>query len=189
MKKILLVGLLLLLSGCVSVAKIEGGDRVVGERMTLTIEGAWNHVNAPGMGPAQVWTMEGMTIDQMLIYSGLKDGELIHAAGPSSSKSFAFKSSMQPDEIVGLFEGVLTRDGSNFKLVRLEPAAIGGQKGFRFEYALVRKLDGVRLSGIGFAAVSRGELFAVVYQAPRLVFFERNVSRVEAIGRSMRIKG
>ncbi len=189
MKKILLIGLSLLLSGCVSVAKIEGGDRVVGERLTLTIEGAWNHVNAPGLGPAQVWTMEGMTIDQMLIYTGLKDGEVIHAPSPSGQKSFTFKSSMQPDEIVGLFEGTFTRDGSTFKLVKLEPANVGGQKGFRFEYALVRKVDSVRLSGVGFVAVSRNELFAVVYQAPRLVFFERNAARIENIGRSMRING
>ena len=181
--------LVLWLSGCVSVAKIEGGERMVGERLSLTIDGAWNHVQAPGMGPAQTWTMEGLAIDQLLIFSGLKDGELIHAPPPQGQKRFAFRATMQPDEIVGLFDGVLTRDGSTFTLVKLAPAEVGGQQGFRFEYALVRKVDGVRLSGLGFAAVSRGELFAVVYQAPRLVFFARHAARIEHIGRSLRIRG
>jgi len=95
---------------------------------------------------------------------------------------------MQPDEIVALFEGMLTRDGSEFKLVKLEPAVFGGVKGFRFEYAVTRKTDNVVLLGIGYSAVSKGELFALVYQAPRLTFFSRHKHRVEQIARSARVK-
>jgi hypothetical protein len=95
---------------------------------------------------------------------------------------------MHADQVVALFEGMLTRDGSTFKLVKLEPAAFGGEKGYRFEYALVRRGDGVQLSGIGYAAVSRSELFALVYQAPRMTFFSRHKDRVEGIARSARLK-
>ena len=34
-----------------SVAKVEKGDRAVGERLVVAIDGPWNHVNAPGHGP------------------------------------------------------------------------------------------------------------------------------------------
>jgi hypothetical protein len=178
-----------LLAGCVAVAKVEKGERAVGSRMTVSIDGAWNHINAPGMGPAETWTMEGLPVDQLLLYSGLKDGEAIHAAGQGgpNAKVFNFQAKMRPDEIVGLFEGMLTRDGSRFKLTRLEPIAFGGQKGFRFEYALTRKIDNVQLSGIGYAAVSAGELFAIVYMAPRLAFFPRHKDRVEHMARNARI--
>jgi hypothetical protein len=94
---------------------------------------------------------------------------------------------MQPDEIVAMFEGMLTRDGSSFKLVKLEPASFG-EKGFRFEYQLIRKVDNVQLSGIGYGSVSKGELFAIVYLAPRLTFFSRHQGRVEQIARDARLK-
>lgn len=191
MKNILVVLVLLALSGCVSVAKIESGDKKMGERMTISIDGAWNHVNAPGMGPAETWTMDGLPIDQLLLYSGLKDGQAIHAAAGGGTdaqrKSFIFRSGMQPDEIAALFEGMLTRDGSRYKLVKLEPVTFGGSKGFRFEFSLTRKIDNVELSGVGYGTVSKGELFAIVYMAPRLGFFPRHAGRVEQMARSARV--
>jgi hypothetical protein len=187
-RNLLIVVILAALSGCATVNKMESGSQNIGERMTLTLEGAWNHVALPGQGPAQTWTMEGLPVDVLLIYSGLKDGQAIHRATSSGQKSFNFRASMQPDEIVGLFEGFLTRDGSQFQMTKLEPANFGGEKGFRFEYALTRKVDGVTLSGMGYSTVSRGELFALVYQAPRLTFFSRHKERVERIARSAQVK-
>jgi len=180
---------LVLLAGCASVSKMETGEQAIGERMQVVLEGAWNHVSAPGLGPAQVWTMEGLPVDQLLVYAGIKDEQLVHAAGGSGArKDFAFRSRMQPDEIVAMFEGMLTRDGSQFRLVKLEPMAFGGEKGFRFEYALTRRGDNAQLSGVGFGAVSKGELFALLYHAPRLAFFPRHQPRVEQIARSARLK-
>lgn len=188
MKIVLGLSFLLLAAGCASVAKMESGERTLGERLAVTLDGDWNHVNLPGLGPAQVWTMEGLPIDQLLIYSGLKDGEVVHARdGNSKSKDFAFRSAMQPEEIVTMFEGMLTRDGSRFRLVRLEPATFAG-KGFRFEYELIRKADNVRLMGVGYGAVSKGELFAMLYSAPRLTFFARNQPRFEQMARTARVK-
>ena len=63
-----------------------------------------------------------------------------------------------------------------------------GQKGFRFEYALTRKVDNVQLLGLGYGTVSKGELFAIVYTAPRLTFFARHRDRVEQIAKSARLK-
>jgi len=188
MRKLLVVFALAALSGCATVNKMESGSQSIGERMTLTLDDAWNSVALPGQGPAQTWTMEGLPVDVLLIYSGLKDGEAIHRAPPSGQKSFNFRASMQPDEIVGLFEGFLTRDGSQFHLTKLEPARFGGEKGFHFEYSLTRQVDGVTLSGMGYGTVSRRELFALVYQAPRLTFFSRHKDRVEQIARSARVK-
>jgi len=191
MSKLLTGILVVMLAGCAGpgVKKVESGDQIAGERLLLTLEGPWNHVTAPELGPAQVWTMEGLTIDQLRIYSGIKNEQVIHAPPMGSNrKNFAFRSGMQPDEIVAMFEGMLTRDGSTFKLVKLAPADFGGSKGFRFEYALTRKVDNVQLSGLGFGTVSNGELFVIVYQAPRLAFFPRHQPRVEQMARSARIK-
>ena len=183
----------LALSGCVSVEKVESGSKTLGERMTVTLEGAWNQLNAPGLGPAQVWTMEGTLVDQLLLYSGLPDNEAVHATGGTQQpdgerKTFRFRSTMGGDEIASLFQGMLTRDGSRYTLEKLEPMDFGGVKGFRFEFVLIRKLDNVRLLGRGYGAVSKGQLFAMLYMAPRLTFFARHSARVENIARSARIR-
>ena len=191
MKKLLITMFLLALTGCVSVVKMESGVQTLGSRMVVKLDGAWNHVSAPFLGPAQFWTMEGLPVDQMLIYTDVKDGETVHTGGTGASgklKEFKFRSGMQPDEIVAMFEGMLTRDGSSFKLIKLEPSTFGGDKGFRFEYSLIRKGDNVQLSGIGHATVNKGELFAILYIAPRMTFFSRHKDRVEEIARSARVK-
>ena len=181
------------LAGCASVAKVESGDRAIGDRLMVTLDGPWNQLHAPGLGPAQTWTMEGLPVDQLLLYSGIKNGQAIHPerAGPAGAdkpKVFAFRSTMQPDEIVALFEGMLTRDGSRFELVKLEPATFGGGKGFRFDYALTRKVDNVQLRGFGYGTVSKGELFAIVYMAPKIAFFARHAPKVEQMCRSAKVK-
>ena len=188
--KTALVALLAALAaGCASVSKMESGEQTINGRLVVHLEGAWNHVNAPGIGPAQTWTMEGLPIDQLRIYAGLKDGEVIHQPDNSGNrKNFSFRSSMQPADIVAMFEGMMTRDGSAFKLNKLEPMNFGGQKGFRFEFSLTRKVDGVELSGVGFGTIANGELYAMLYAAPQLGFFARHQRGVEHMARSARLK-
>lgn len=189
MKKLLLVLLLALLSACATVKKVESGKHTVGERLSVDIQGNWNHLDFPGIRPAEVWTMEGIAVDEFLIYSGIKDGQAMHPDDRSGGqkKNFVFRSGMPAEEVVSMFEGVLTRDGSTFKLLKLEPYPFGGRKGYRFEYERIRKLDNVQQRGVAFGAVDQGELFALVYQAPRLTFFPRHKDRVEAIARSVLI--
>lgn len=185
--------LAVLLAGCASVEKVDSGARAVGARLIFELDGAWNQVNLPGDGTAKVWTMEGLPIDRLLVYSGVKDGDEIAAnppggnAGPAR-KSLRFRKGMQSDELVSLFETMLTRDGSIFKLERLAPSSFGGSRGFRFEYSLIRKSDSARLSGLGYGTVDRGELFAMLYVAPRLTFFPRHRQRVERMASSARLK-
>jgi len=188
-KNIVVAAILLALGACATVDKVDKGDRTVGERLQIVVEGPWNHLNIPGLGPAQVWTMEGITVDELKLYAGIKDGQLIHGQTQTpNAKNFSFASSMKPDEIVALFEGALTRDGSKFQLLKLEPAQFAGQAGFRFEYALTRKIDNVLLSGLGYGTVHKGELFAILYSAPRLTFFARHRERVEGIVKSATLK-
>ncbi len=180
--------LLAVLAGCASIAKVETGPRTIGERLTVQIDGPWNQVNAPGLGPAIIWTMEGLPVDQLMIYTGVRDGAAINATPRGSTKSFNFRATMEPEEIEAMFEAMLTQDGSSMKLTKLEPAPFGGQRGYRFEFDLVRKKDNVHIAGIAYGAISKRELFAIVYVAPRLTFFPRHVASVVKIAESARIK-
>ena len=189
MKKLLLLLMVLVLAACASVRKIESGTHAIDERMALQIEGPWNHIDFPGIKPAQVWTMEGIHVDELLIYSDIKDGEAMHSSAASANKKdVTFRTTMQTEELVSMFEAVLTRDGSTFKLVKIAPQDFGGKKGFAFEFERTVKVSNVVQQGMGFGAVDKGALFAVVYVAPRLTFFPRHRANVEAIVRSAVIK-
>jgi hypothetical protein len=185
--RLFLVGLLVAgLAACAArVTKLDSGETQLGERLVVDLRGPWTQVSLPGQQPR--WTIEGLPLDMLLIYPGLKDGEAINKlpAG-SQAKPFSFRSTMQPDEIVAMFEGALSQGGSTFTLTKLEPYAFAGGKGLRFQYSLLRKADNLNLSGVGFAGVDNGELFALLYQAPRLEFFPRHQAKVEYIARSAR---
>ena len=62
MKNLLILTLAMLLAACGTVRKVESGANLVGERMSINVDGNWNHLDFPGIKPAQVWTMEGITI-------------------------------------------------------------------------------------------------------------------------------
>lgn len=177
------LGCAALLGGCTTIEKVESGEQVLGERLVLKLEGPWNRVDLPG--PFQVWTMEGLPVDQLRIFSGLRDGQPVVAGARDGSprKPLVFRASMQPEQVVALFEGMMTRDGSVFTLKKLEPAPFGGVAGFRFEFTLTRKVDGVELQGLAHGAIADRALYAVMYSAPRLVFYARHAPGVEAMAR------
>lgn len=191
MKRLLIIALALFgLVGCATVRKVETGSHMVGERLTMHLDGPWNHIDFPGIKPGQVWTMEGITVDELIIYSGIKDGQVMHIKDVSQGKrkDIVFRSKMPTEQLVSMFEGVFTRDDSVFKLTRVQPSTFGGKKGFMFEFDRIRKSDNVRQLGFGYGAVDNRELFALVYMAPALTFFNKHKARVDAIAQSVIIK-
>jgi hypothetical protein len=91
---------------------------------------------------------------------------------------------MQPHELAALFASLQARDGSVVSVDRLEPAAFVGVPGVRFRWSVLRSADDMRMSGVGWAAVREGQLYAMTFIAPRLDFFARHLARVERIARS-----
>lgn len=187
-KFIVSVFALLLLAGCATVRKVESGVNSVGDRLSFNLQGPWNHIDFPAISPGQMWTMEGVYVDSLTIYSGLKSGDRMHPRGAGGAKEVTYSSSMTRDELAAMFEGVLVRDGSAVFLSRISPTLFGGVPGLLFEFERVVKETGLRQFGFGYAAISEEELFAMVYVAPALAFFSRHKSRVEEIARTARIK-
>lgn len=179
-----------LLAGCAAVTQVATGDVVLRDRLVVTVDKPWNQFER-GLGDnTPVWTQDGITVDALRFYVGLKDGELI-APTPSQPKGvqpLAFRSTMGAQDVARLFEALVARDGSSFTLDRIEPAPFIGQNGFRFEFSSVRKADDVRLRGQAWGAVRNGELFLITYTAPRLAFYPRGVANAEAIAKSARVR-
>ena len=57
-------------AGCASVAHDGVQEQIIGGRLKVHLDGAWNHVKVLGIGPAHTWTMEELPVDQLRIYAG-----------------------------------------------------------------------------------------------------------------------
>ncbi|CAG1016557.1 hypothetical protein BURC_01388 [Burkholderiaceae bacterium] len=181
----------LVIAGCANVTKVDTGEALVRNRLAVTVASPWNQFERGLSDNTPTWTIEGITVDALQFYVGIKDGEAIAPAPAGDNKllPLTFKSSMQPADVVALYQGLFTRDGSSFTLEKLEPAEFVGTRGFRFEYSLTRKVDDVRLRGVAYGAVRQGELFVINYSAPRLAFYPKYVGQVEALAKTARVKG
>lgn len=180
----------LLLSACAHVSKVATGDTVLKNRLVVKVDTAWNQFDRGTDDDTPTWTVEGITVDALKFYVGVKEGEAIAppAPGQKGGVPLTFHAGMQPGDVVGLYQSLLTRDGSSFTLDKLEPAEFVGAKGFRFEYSVVRKTDDVRLRGVGYGAIRNGELFAITYSAPRLGFFAKHATQAEVLAKSARVR-
>ena len=191
MKKVILILLVGLLSSCANVVKIESGEFKVSEHMSLTLTGAWNQLKAPSLKPAIVWSMEGVTVDQLLIYSDIKEGDTLVPNGlfdSEKNKKFIFHSTMDFSQIASLFEAKFTADGSIFNLDKIEPKVISKQKGVKLEFSVIRKTDNVKMQGLAYCVVFNNQLYALIYQAPKLTFFKRYQEDVEKMASTIIVR-
>lgn len=180
---------MLLLAGCAQVSHVASGELRLKDKLVVTVDQPWNQFER-GLGDNTLtWTQEGITVDALRFYVGLKDGDLLAPtpSEPKGEKPLSFKAGMSAQQVVALFEGLYSRGGSTFTLDKLAPEPFAGQAGFRFEFSSIRKADDVRLRGVGWGAVRGGELYAVTFTAPRLAFFPRHLASATAIARSARL--
>lgn len=190
MKRFVWFLVLLLVSGCATVSKVEQGEQLIGNRLAVQLAGPWNRFEELGMFPVPTWTVEGITVDRLQFFVGIKDGSPLipQTSADKEKRPLTFRAGMQPDEIVALFQTLLTGDGSAFTLEKMDPAPFLGGTGVRFEFSLIRRVDEVRLSGFGYARVQQGELHAILYQAPRLGFYPRYKPQVEKMVQSAALR-
>jgi hypothetical protein len=195
MRRIFIVVVSALVAGCAAMAKVEPGEQVVSDRLVVDLDGPWNRFNRNSLqGNAAVdvptWTVEGFTVDRLQFFVGIRDGKPIadRAKGAKEQRPLTFHASMKAHEIVALFEGLYTQDGSTFTLDGIEPVTFVGAPGFKFRYTLIRRSDDVRLSGVGYGAVQNGELTVIVYSAPRLGFFPRYQTQIEKMALGARLR-
>lgn len=183
------VAAMLLLGACALMPKIDAGPVTVKGAMTVTSDGGWNSVYVIGAAPGESWTSDGLPLDVMTFYVGIKDGEALSGTTRGETrKPPAFRSSMLPNEIVEFYEASVTRDGSTFKLERLAPAQFAGAPGFRFEFSSTRKSDDVGLRGFGHGAVIKERLYLITFRAPRIHYYSKHLPRAEAVAKSALLK-
>jgi hypothetical protein len=196
MKTVFALLLALSMAACTSIAKVEG-DQVVNDKLVVNVSAAWNKVTDPWEGgPYDMWTQDGIPLDHLRLWAGVKSGKalvakptvLFRSPGEKDARYPTFIAGMPADKLVSLFEAIYANEGV-VNITRVEPTVFAGEKGVRFEFTLARRADDVTLKGVGWLAVHKDELFAATFAAPRLAFFARLLPMAEAVVKTARIKG
>ena len=189
MKKIAALSLALILSGCTTVTQIEGEQRL-GNRLRLTLPSAWNKFSQPASVPFEVWTQEGIMLDQLRIWAAVKPDQALiikpASDGTKAAKAPVFKPGLRPDQWVALLEMTYASDGSTVNVDKVEPSTWAGMKAVRFEFSMTRKHDDLAFRGVGWATEQDQHFFAAVFTAPRLHFYGQLLPKVEAVVQTAR---
>ncbi len=194
MKKLFLLAMTLLVVGCASIVKVDG-EQTINGKMSVKLPQPWNKVSLAGsQQPFELWTQDGVTIDQLRFWSGVAPAVALVAEPPKNSQGKAprvpkFTVGMKLDQFASVFEQIHAIDGSAVTIDKVEPAQLGSQQGVRLEFSVVRQGDGLQLRGIAWAAEFKGQFYAASYVAPRLGFFQRNLPQVLDIAKSVTLKG
>lgn len=185
-----------MLGACTTIAKVEG-LQVVNDKLAVDVPAAWNRIDSPWDDePYETWTQEGMPLDHLRMWAGVKSGKALMAKpvvffrgpGEKDARVPTFKAGMPPEKLASLFEELYATSGV-VRLTHVSPAVFAGQKGVHFTFTLARRSDDLVLHGAGWAAEHNGELYAATFVAPRASFFARLAPMAEAVVKTARIRG
>jgi hypothetical protein len=190
MKKIAVLGLVLLLSACSTVVTRVEGEQRLAERLSLKLPQAWNKFEQAKDVPYELWTQEGPLLDQLRLWVALKPEQALTPKLPNDSQKAAklpvFNPGLRPDQWVGLLEAAYAVDGSVVNVDKVEPSTLGGLRAVRFEFSMTRKSDELSLLGVGWATEQDQRFYAAVFTAPRLHFYGALLPQVQSLMQTAR---
>ncbi len=192
-KRLLSLLLVLLVTGCAPFVLVEPKRASIDDAFSVDPQIAWSRANPQELtkhGPAQIWTVDGFSLDQLALYPGIADGQPLARQEDGQEKLPVFKQDMTGSEIMELFEATLVRASktSLAETSNLRPAQFGGMNGFRFDLAFTLK-DEVPRKGIVAGAIKDGKLYMIAYQGPRIFYFDKYEPVVERVIASVQFPG
>lgn len=201
MKRLLSLLLVLAAAACAPYQLVPAGDvNFAGHDTGTRTDIPWNGRNYDAV---YTWTQDGPDLQNMFFHLGVEDGKTLATSLDVESKlnplmvlagnvpdevSFRFQRGMTEPEIMDLFVasfGKIVR--SPVTATNLRPATLGGQQGFRFDYAFTGP-DEVRRLGFAVGAVYQSKLYLVHYYGTELYYFQKHRDDAEKVIAAMTFK-
>ena len=150
----------------------------------------WNRLGAKLGRNAESWTLDGDSLNDLSFYAGIEPGRPIFREVDKRNKPLPkFSASMLPPDLVQLFEGTyrVAAGTSLFTVDKVEPATLAGKPGVHFTYSFALQDEEVKRNGEGTAAVINGKLYMITFEAPVILYFDRDVAKARAVVASARV--
>ncbi len=166
---------------------------VAGDTITVTPASDWNQLSGKAGKPgkkAEVWTLDGEQLNEVTFYGGIAPGEpLIREHDKKGKPLPKFTRETLLVEVPELVETTYRTDRQlgSFTVTASKPVGFLGAEGILFTYAYVDD-DNLPRRGEARAALIKGLLFMVTFDAPRLHYFEKAAPSFRSLADSAKVR-
>ena len=157
--------------------------------MVVTPSRDWNQLSVKPGKKAETWTLDGEQLNDVTWFGGIAPGEpLVREVSKKRKPLPKFTSATLLVELPELLEATYrsAKDIGSFKVTGSTPDRFLGQDAIRFSYEYVDN-DNLPRRGEARAALAKGQLYMVTFDAPRLHFFEKSLEDFRALSDSARL--
>jgi hypothetical protein len=173
---------LLAVSACAPIILlVEPGPRDIGGAYQITTPIAWSRF---AMAPTEQWTVDGLTLQNLHLFAGLDDGDVLFAESRRRADDGVprYRRGMRASDVAEFVAASLAERGAGeVETAALRPAPFGALDGFRFDIAFLSG-DGLAYRGAALGAVGDdGRLHLILYTGTRQHYFAAHLEAAEAI--------
>jgi hypothetical protein len=147
--------------------------------LTVTPGNEWNKLGARPGRNSETWTLDGDLLNDVTFYGGIPSGKTLFREISKKHKPLPrVSSTMLITDIPVLLENSyrIALDTPLMAIDAIEPAEFLGTKGIRFTYSFALPNEELRRCGEARAAMVKGKLYMITYEAPALHYFDTSVS-------------
>jgi len=178
--------LLALAASCGTWSRVRDQPREVGRDLILDPQVHWNRRRT--VPNAELWTLNGPSLDALRIYAGLKDRATLFRV--RQKEEFPqYRSGMSPNDIVDLVVDSFSRaGGQGVQAVGLAPAEFAGESGFGFGLSYQTE-DGLEMKGVATGAILEDQLYLMVLTGTAAHHFPKAEPHVRRLVASAKLDG
>ncbi|ODU22676.1 MAG: hypothetical protein ABS87_01470 [Sphingomonas sp. SCN 67-18] len=158
--------------------------------LSATPAGEWNRLSRSDGKNVELWTLDGDSLNKVTFFGGIAAGQpLVREVDKKNRPLRKVAADMLITDIPALLESTYRSQFAvnQMEIATQEPALLSGNKGIRFTYDFTRADDEVRRKGEGVGAMVNGRLYLVIFEAPALYFFDRDVEKYRALVATLKL--
>ncbi|HTI66617.1 MAG TPA: hypothetical protein VL460_03605 [Caulobacteraceae bacterium] len=168
---------------------IAPGKKAAVARSTLSVtpSSEWNKMGARPGRNSETWTLDGDGLNDVTFYGGVGDGQTLFKEVDKANRPLPrVSSTMLVTDIPTLLENSyrIALGTSLISIDAIEPTSFAGEKGVRFTYSFTKQDEEVRRRGEARAAMVKGKLYMITYEAPALHYFDRSLTAARELADS-----
>lgn len=173
-------------------ALMSAGTPVAVAKSTLTVtpDREWNRLSARPGRNSETWTLDGDDLNGVNFYSIETGRTLFREVSKKTKPLPRFSSTMLLTDIPALLENSyrIALGTTLFSMTHVEPVPFLGAKGVRFSYSFRKQMEDVSRSGEAVGAIVNGRLYLMTFDAPAILYFDRDVATFRQIVSSARLE-